>query len=55
MPDQPKTVARTVRVDDELWAAVGAEAKDRGEDISAATRRMYRGYVTAGKRRRARR
>lgn len=30
MPDQPKTKARTVRVDDEMWEKVRAQAQARG-------------------------
>ncbi len=47
MPNQPKTVARTIRVDEELWAAVTAEAERRGETVSEAVRRMLRGYTAA--------
>lgn len=45
MPDQPKTVARTIRVEDDLWEAVRVEAERRGETVSDATRKFYRRYI----------
>lgn len=45
MPNQPKTVARTVRVPDELWDAVTAQARERGETVSDVVRRALKRYV----------
>jgi hypothetical protein len=45
MPNQPKTTARTVRVEDDLWERVGKRAAERGESVSDATRKFYRRYV----------
>lgn len=45
MPNAPKTPARTVRVDDDLWAAITAEAADRGETVSDAVRQWGRRYA----------
>ena len=42
MPNQPKTPARTVRVDDELWDAAKAEAKAKGENVSDVVRKALR-------------
>ena len=44
MPNQPKTVARTIRVEDELWEAAAEEANRRGESLSEAVRRFLRRY-----------
>ena len=42
MPNQPKTRGRTVRVDDETWAAVEAEAKRDGSNASDVVRKALR-------------
>ena len=42
------TAARNIRVDDDLWQQVKAEAEKRGEDVSTATRRFWRHYVAGG-------
>ena len=42
MPNQPKTKGRTVRVDDETWAAVEAEAKRSGVKASDVVRKALR-------------
>jgi predicted HicB family RNase H-like nuclease len=45
MPNQPKTVAHTVRVERELWEAAAAEANRRGESLSEAVRKFLRRYA----------
>ncbi|CAN5885272.1 hypothetical protein BH24ACT15_BH24ACT15_34960 [soil metagenome] len=45
MPNQPKTVARGVRVDDTLWHAAQARADERGETVSDVIRRALKRYV----------
>ena len=45
MPNQPKTPARTVRVDDELWNAVRREAEAKGENVSDVVRQALRKYL----------
>lgn len=45
MPNQPKTPARSVRVPDELWDAVKAQAEQRGETVTDAVVRALRRYV----------
>jgi antitoxin component of RelBE/YafQ-DinJ toxin-antitoxin module len=45
VPNQPRTTARTIRIDDDLWAAVTAKAEERGETVSEAVRRWARRYV----------
>ncbi len=45
MPNQPKTVARAVRVDDALWHAAQARADERGETVSDVIRRALRRYT----------
>lgn len=42
MPNQPKTKAHTVRVDDELWAAAEAEAERTGGTASDVVRKALR-------------
>jgi predicted HicB family RNase H-like nuclease len=49
MPNQPKTVAHTVRVEDELWQAAAAEANRRGESLSEAIRRFLKRYIQSRK------
>lgn len=45
MPNQPKTPVHAFRIEDELWAAVQAEAERRGETVSDAVRRSLRRYA----------
>lgn len=45
MPNQPKTPARAVRVEDGLWRAVAQRADERGETISDVVRRALRAYL----------
>lgn len=46
------TPVRNVRVDDELWRAAQAEAKERNETLTDAIVRALRRYVADGERRR---
>ena len=45
MPNQPKTPARTVRLDDELWNAVQAKAEADGTSASDIVRAALRKYL----------
>ena len=45
MPNRPKTPARTVRVDDDLWDAAHKKASDRGDSLSQVIREALRKYV----------
>lgn len=45
MPNQPKTKARSIRVPDELWAAVKERAAEKGENATDVAIRAYRRYV----------
>lgn len=45
MPNQPKTVAHTVRVETDLWATARTTAGTRGETISDVVRRALTEYV----------
>lgn len=45
MPNQPKTKGRTVRVDDDTWAAVEAEAKRTGAKASDVVRKALRKHL----------
>src|SRR5690348_15171961 len=45
MPNQPKTQGRTVRVDDETWEAVKAEAERRGVTTSEVVRIALRNML----------
>ena len=45
MPNQPKTKGRTVRVDDDTWAAVEAEAKRQGIRASDVVRKALRNHL----------
>lgn len=51
MPNQPKTPARAVRVDDETWDQVKAEAVERGEYASDVVRRALQEYFAKKNRR----
>src|SRR5690349_16804801 len=42
MPNQPKTKAHAIRVDDELWAAAEDEAKREGVTVSDIVRKALR-------------
>lgn len=41
------TDRRTVRVDNELWAAIQAASAANGSDVSTVTRELWREYVAA--------
>lgn len=45
MPNQPKTPARAVRIEDALWQAAQAKAAERGETVSDVIRRALQRYV----------
>lgn len=45
MPDQPKTPQRTIRIDDELWAAVRAKAMSEGTNVSVVIREALTDYL----------
>jgi Ribbon-helix-helix protein, copG family. len=45
VPNQPKTPARAVRIDDVLWDAVRQEAERRGENASDVVRRALREHL----------
>lgn len=45
MPNQPRTPARAVRVDDTLWQAAQVKAAERGETVSDVIRRALERYV----------
>lgn len=45
MPNQPKTPGRLVRVDEALWRASQAKARENGETVSEVIRRALREYV----------
>jgi hypothetical protein len=45
MPDQPKTPQRTIRIDDELWAAARAKAVMEGTNVSAIVRAAVIEYL----------
>lgn len=38
VPNQPKTPVRSVRIDDETWEAIQAEARDRGLYVADVVR-----------------
>lgn len=46
MPNQPKTPGRLIRVDEALWRAAQARAKENGETVSDVVRRALRDYTT---------
>jgi hypothetical protein len=48
MPNQPKTATRSIRIEDELWAAALAATKERGDTISDVVRKALSAYVRAG-------
>lgn len=45
MPNQPKTPKHGVRVPDDLWRAVKAKARDRGETITDVIIRALKRYL----------
>ena len=45
VPNKPRTPARTVRVDDELWEAAQRKASDRNETLSDVIRRLLREWI----------
>lgn len=45
MANQPKTPARAVRIEDDLWRAAQEKAAERGETVSDVIRRALRRYV----------
>lgn len=51
MPNQPRTPARAVRVEDDLWRAAQRQAADRGETVSDVIRRALERYVRQRERR----
>jgi predicted HicB family RNase H-like nuclease len=50
MPNQPRkgTSIRTLRMDDDLWAALKAEAEANGESVGAVVRRALDEYLKRG-------
>lgn len=44
-PNKPRTPHRTIRVEDELWEAAVALAKERGESVSEILRAALKRYV----------
>jgi len=45
MPNQPKTVAHTVRVPEDLWIAARTRARENGENVSDVVRRALTDYT----------
>ena len=45
VPNQPKTPKRSVRVPQELWDAVKAKAKERGETVTDVVIRALQRYL----------
>ena len=45
MPNQPKTPARAVRIEDALWHKAQERAAARGESVSEAIRRFLERYT----------
>lgn len=45
----PETKIRGVRIDDDLWEAAQAKAKDRRESVADVIRRALLAYVEEGK------
>ena len=44
MPNQPKTKARSIRIDDDLWSKAQARAAERGESVTEAIRKFLERY-----------
>lgn len=45
VPNQPKTPARSLRIPDEEWDALKAEAATNGETITDLVRRIVRAHL----------
>jgi macrodomain Ter protein organizer (MatP/YcbG family) len=45
MPNQPKTPARAVRIEGELWRKAQERAAERGETVSEAIRKFLERYT----------
>jgi hypothetical protein len=45
MPNQPKTLARSVRVGDDLWNAAKVQAKERHETVTDVVVRALKRYA----------
>jgi hypothetical protein len=45
MPNQPKTTARAVRIEDGLWRAAQQKAADKGETVTDVIRRALQRYT----------
>lgn len=45
MPNQPKTPARSIRIEDALWRKAQERAAERGETVSDAIRRFLERYT----------
>ena len=45
MPNQPKTPARAIRVQDALWRKAQERAAERGETVSEAIRKFLERYI----------
>ena len=45
MPNQPKTPARSIRIEDALWQRAQERAAERGETVSDAVRRFLERYT----------
>ena len=45
MPNQPKTPARAVRVEDALWRKAQERAAERSETVSEAIRKFLERYT----------
>jgi antitoxin component of RelBE/YafQ-DinJ toxin-antitoxin module len=51
MPNQPRTPARAVRVEDGLWQAAQQQAEQRGETVSDVIRRALQRYIRQNRKR----
>lgn len=45
MPNQPKTKARSIRIDDKLWVKAQDRAAERGESVTEAIRKFLERYT----------
>lgn len=48
MPNAPKTPTRTIRVSDELWAAVQAKAAEEGVTVTSVVIEALEKYRVSG-------
>ena len=48
MPNAPKTPTRTIRVSDELWAAVQAKAAEEGVTVTSVVIEALEKYSVSG-------